>query len=49
MLAGDVIVAAEILVDDALAERPMAPFAVGVTAFSGYSGHWRFVSLIGWD
>ena len=46
--SGDVIIAAEILIDDALAERPSTPVAVGGSAFSGDSGHWRFVSLIGW-
>ncbi|MGO9753638.1 MAG: hypothetical protein ACLP22_19435 [Solirubrobacteraceae bacterium] len=38
---GDMAIAAKVLVDDALAQRPPASFAVGLHGFQGHSGHWR--------
>ncbi|MGO9753689.1 MAG: hypothetical protein ACLP8S_01760 [Solirubrobacteraceae bacterium] len=43
---GRVVVVAEVLVDDALAQLPAAPFGVGVNGFEGHSGDWCFLSLI---
>jgi hypothetical protein len=40
------MVAAEFLIDDALAKRPPASFAVGVNGSEGHFGHWRCLSLI---
>ncbi len=45
----DVTVAAEVLIDDALTQRPPASFAVGVNGSEGHFGHRRCLSLIELD
>ncbi|MGO9972923.1 MAG: hypothetical protein ACLP01_08975 [Solirubrobacteraceae bacterium] len=45
--SGDLTAAAEILIENALAQRQPAPLAVAINSFSGHSGHRRFLSVLG--